>query len=422
MKLLSFLGIAIAATFVSCTNMLDETEEKEVFETLTNSGLINNNKVRTPEEALQIACKALNRNNNLRLYNSADIQAYAGGHLSRSVDGESIYVINFDEGGFALVPALDKGIDVYGMSDTGKFVVNPDEDNDLGSYILTLASGINPGVPITPGIPVDSTDIVEQRIIVNHNGHQCYYDSITTREGNMNSFLLKTEWGVAEPYSAYTPIDDFWKIHCAVGCVPVAMGQIMAFHKYPKIHEKDSTKYVYNWNSILSQPSYTEETEDALNTALFLYSIADECNMNWGAWTSWASSTKPIYVFPKFGYTVSLFDWKSYDYERIKLQLKKRLPVYVDGRDLSGNSGGHAWVIDGYYHKQTVVRYTKVENNEVCEEDVVYDLPLVHCNWGNNGIDNGWFHSGVFNVSFGDYSGSVVTLMNISPKKSLGVS
>lgn len=411
--------LSVMTCFVMFTSCSQLDDEPSVNPTAIDQNGAVANLLRTKEDAVKIALNAMKDEGlNVNIAQmSADVQVYNGAVESRSADTQSVYVINFDGGGFALVPAVDNGIDVYGMSDTGRFEVNPDDEDDLGSYILNMASNFTPAEPITPIGPLDTTDVMLAREIVNHNGHQCYYDSITTRRGAMGRYLLATAWGNGDPYSAYTPMNTQWQIHSAVGCVPVAMGQIMAFYKYPKSHVKGDVTYTYSWGAILSKPSYESGDDEALDAAQFLYSVAQECRMSWGPWVSTTYYDEPLSVFPKFGYMVSASDWKLYDYEEIKSQIDKRKPVYIDGRDAEVSSNGHAWVIDGYYHKRTKVTYTNVETGEVCDEKVVYDLPLVHCNWGWDGTNNGWYRTDIFPTDYGNYSGRRYMLVNLIPNR-----
>lgn len=58
--------------------------------------------------------------------------------------------------------------------------------------------------------------------------------------------------------------------------------------------------------------------------------------------------------------------------------------LYVRGND-SATGNGHGWVVDGYK------KYSYLSANP---SEIYY-----HCNWGWNGMDNGYFSNGVFNVS-----------------------
>lgn len=62
--------------------------------------------------------------------------------------------------------------------------------------------------------------------------------------------------------------------------------------------------------------------------------------------------------------------------------LNGREPVILCG-NVSGNSIGHAWVVDGYRETETKIPHT---NND----DYQYDYYL-HCNWGWGGIADGYY-------------------------------
>lgn len=56
---------------------------------------------------------------------------------------------------------------------------------------------------------------------------------------------------------------------------------------------------------------------------------------------------------------------------------------------LSGAANGHAWVIDGYMEQElrTSGSTTALDSRT-----------LLHCNWGWNGMCNGYYEAGIFNV------------------------
>lgn len=89
----------------------------------------------------------------------------------------------------------------------------------------------------------------------------------------------------------------------------------------------------------------------------------------------------------------------------VDMLVNKGLPVYTQGW-CTGCDEGHAWVIDGRrrferYANNLYIEYcdgVELSRYSVCEPTGEEDV-LVHCNWGWEGICDGYFHSGIFDVA-----------------------
>jgi len=392
---------------------------------------------RSSNDALKLALNAISEVSGdgsiIQSRGVADISLYDGPiEITHPTTG-AIYVVNFSSGGFALVPAAEDVNEVYGVSDTGSFHVDNSKPNDLGSYIMTLASNyaiLHPVDSLRKDPPIDTTDI--PREIVKHNGRDCYCTARRVKESS-NGYLVKAHWCQKNPYNLECPTyrtinqyGDSVTVNYATGCVPIAMAQIMTYHRHPQTHvDRAGISYTYDWDLITQKDAYEvdEITPAALEVAKFVYSIAkdiitprfdDPEHGGWGKDYSGGSSWDAPQLFRKFGYDVP-GTLQAYDFDVVKDQINKKRPLYISGKTAS--NAGHAWVIDGYTHRYRELTYTDVETGEVVDIVVTDNEEMVHCNWGWN-KENGYYISGIFKFDDGvDYSNHVTMITGIAPLK-----
>ena len=143
--------------------------------------------------------------------------------------------------------------------------------------------------------------------------------------------LIQSKWSQNNGYNYYTPNNY------PVGCVAVAMGQIMKFHEYPTN---------YDWDSM-------HNTNATTTTASFLAEIGEEVDMEYSAKGSSSNIDKALAAFKNhYGYLKAKKE--EHNIPDVVSELSRSCPVYMRGYDSSGflglNHEGHAWVCDGYYN------------------------------------------------------------------------
>jgi hypothetical protein len=176
------------------------------------------------------------------------------------------------------------------------------------------------------------------------------------------------------------------------GCIPVAMGTIMAWHKWPLkgIYKKEvdtsstvertiqtvTTSYtVQNWTDIYnSAPSHTNPTvlnnTHKAHIANLLAEIGYKLDMNyaWGVSTAYAADVAP--VFRNMGYTCS--NLTAYDIDEIVDEVyTNRRPVYMNAYNYT-YGGGHAFVVNGIAWQDSQPAFIYLIN-------------------GEGGSNNGWY-------------------------------
>lgn len=298
---------------------------------------------------------------------------------SRSSDA-SLYIVNFEEGGFAIVPADSRATDVYALSNEGEFNL----ENENSAYFMELAEEYlqeeinNPSLsasvtPVDPITPPDSDP--ELFVIVEYEGKEYYWNTITTQ--TMPFYLLTTKWHQRDPYRHFCFTDE--GENAVAGCVPIAMAQIMAYHKKPA----SFNNHYYQWNVLTQTPTISINSSLKDNVGYLVHDIGTNANVRYGKTSSSTNNLNALGTFRDFGYSASL---ENYNVSEITSFLDDSKPIYISGVSYKPDTNntesvGHAWVIDGYYVKTTVDEYYDIETLDLVYRNSDNDLYL-HCNWG----------------------------------------
>ena len=206
--------------------------------------------------------------------------------------------------------------------------------------------------------------------------------------------LIQTKWGGGAPLDSFVPMDGDRRT--AIGCVAIAMAQIMNYHQHPVRGTGQSTSYSiqsgtvpvvsfdvnYDWNNMLNvYPNATSGTGSfAVSTqqqrdaaAMLMYHVGVSIRMNYLVGGSAPSGIVARALVDNFGYDRSIqalrrayFD-NDAEYEAIiRSQLDAGLPVQYYGASPSGVT--HNFIIDGYD-----------------------DTGRFHVNYGYSGRGDGWY-------------------------------
>ena len=200
-----------------------------------------------------------------------------------------------------------------------------------------------------------------------------------------------------------------------LSCVPVAIGQIMAYHRKNDLY-KNYYAYSglgvyfskrYNWANI-HNTDLVNETTTTTDISDFLYDISMFVNTTYGSpWDGGSSTYKyeAVIYFRNAGYTTSGFI--DYNYQTVINELKAGRPVYLRANRSRWLWGifsfmyynGHAWVCDGY---RVVDKYTYIETRKIggkysdqvlskTTTTKVSTTKYLHMNWGWGGKEeDGW--------------------------------
>jgi len=149
---------------------------------------------------------------------------------------------------------------------------------------------------------------------------------------------------------------DFIGDYCPVGCVAVAMGQIMNYWKYPVWNPNQVQQYdwCYMTDSLVTNSDHYTIERHAI--AHLLIDCGTRCNMSYcqgGYCLSGANNYDAFQAFTRdFMYSndADLYSLESLSGKRwvnkIRKELQEGRPVYYSAPSTTG--GGHAFVCDGY--------------------------------------------------------------------------
>lgn len=304
--------------------------------------------------------------------------AYKAPSLEQQVtnDQAAYYIFNAPkaDGGYVIVAGDDRVPAILGYSDSGTF-----DADDVPLAMQEWLKGYTAQIDaIAAGATAQSRSSARPAIAP----------------------LLPVSWGQGMPYSVLLPhISGSNNAHAYVGCVAVAMAQIMAYWQYPSRPVTTIPGYTsssgktyavtmpslspidFDWEHM--QPTYY--TNDSTSVAcqavsnLMLYSTTS-LNSNFGL-TSTGSYTRyiPDRLIKYFGYKNSAhymyrenFSTQAWE-DTIYNELAAGRPVAYGGNK---SSGGHAFVCDGYDGEGRF-----------------------HINWGWAGKSNGYFLLNLLNPS-----------------------
>jgi hypothetical protein len=234
--------------------------------------------------------------------------------------------------------------------------------------------------------------------------------------------MLTTTWNQGTNYNLYTPGTGNGKT--PVGCVATAMAQIMKYWNYPVSgtgsYSYNSQSYgnlsadfaatTYNWSMMPDAVSASSLTSSKEAVSELGYHCAIAVRMSFSpsgsgsqvlAWGPNSRSAENAFK-NHFGYKSTIEGLQRSSFSeanwiaRLKTELDASRPILYAG---FGNSGGHAFVFDGYD-----------ENN------------MFHINWGWGGMSDGYFTVNNLNPSAlgiggggGGFNYDQQVLVNIEP-------
>lgn len=189
--------------------------------------------------------------------------------------------------------------------------------------------------------------------------------------------LLQTSWHQNDPYNNSDPENR------SLGCVTVAVGQIMKYFMHPN---------TFLWNEM---PASLPDTVDTSVLSDFLYQLrGDLWVTNSGGSEGWIAS---IYL-SGHGYHTS---YNNHSSANVYTALSFHHPVYMDGNEVGGSSG-HAWVCDGfidrreyreYYLMVPSIYHNIIDNFDCFAEysEPSFSYTTFHMNWGWGGSNDGYY-------------------------------
>lgn len=287
------------------------------------------------------------------------IQAFSAGTFSpcdvnspkNSSEPALMYLIGFENQGFALVSAHDNSIPILAYGSTGIYDSKPFPPAFL-EWVEAYAAQIE--------------EINAQKIELPE--HKAQWDLLLLdnylspiRSDRSIVPLLATTWDQGWPYNELCPEDDSGPGgHVYAGCVATAMGMIMKYWSHPTTGVGSHSYYAYGYgiqSANFGNATYLwDEMPNSVGTsnlpvATLLYHCGVAVEMGYSPNGSGANSEDAAWAMSQyFRYPNAQIKWRmpysnSQWHALMQDQLNNGSPMYYSG---SGNSGGHAFCLDGY--------------------------------------------------------------------------
>lgn len=219
--------------------------------------------------------------------------------------------------------------------------------------------------------------------------------------------LIYSNWNQNAPYNEQCPPDPAGPGgHTYAGCVPVCMGQLMYYYRWPKSgtgsYSYTDPKYgtlsadfgntTYDWDNMTNTITASNP-----GISLLLYHLGVSCDLVYGPDGSGMYNHKAAYSLrtyfkysPETQYVYR--DSTNLDWDSILIaHLDRKMPMYYAGWSVP-NINGHAFVCDGY-------------------QDTAY----FHFNFGWSGQNNGYFYTNNLIVGGNNFNLAQEVIINAFP-------
>ena len=312
----------------------------------------------------------------------------------------AFYVFNTEDG-FVIVSADDCETPIIGYSHEGRFDPN-DVPIQMEDYLQDFVARIQYG--IENHIEADEVT-ANQWELVKTTGRLNESKTATAVEP-----LLTEMWHQGCLYNDLCPSLEHTPCgHAEVGCVAVAMGQIMHYWRYPETGWGSNSYYnlgvglsadfgniVYGWEHMPDSLTESSSETEIEAVATLLYHCGVAVNMDYGINGSGANSGDvPDALIRHFNYSRRMHIEKRRDFDdeewmsMLKACLDQQQPIFYGGK---GSQGSHAFVCDAY------------DDND-----------LLHFNWGW-GRANGYFALGHLNPIGYSFNQNNFAIFDINPE------
>ncbi len=326
--------------------------------------------------------------------------------ISLDYEGHSsLYVVNFEDGGFVIVSANDATTPILGYSDKNRAVgeiTHPAVQEWFEDYHKQIDAAYRENLPNNETLPlwneIESGDFSRYPM---------------TRGVNA---LVTTTWNQGQYYNEQCPADASSSAgngYVWAGCVATAMAQIMNYyaspttgygsHSYiaPGTYGTLSSNFgstTYDWSNMPTYVNASSTTAQKTAVQTLIYHCAVAVDMDFGPSGSGAQSGSALKAFVMYfnydngiGYEEigNVTTWQN----MLKNEHDNGRPVLYCGTN--GGTSGHAFVCDGYN-----------------------DSNYFHFNWGWSGSYNGYYQINALTPGSHDYSYDNCAVIGITPSTS----
>jgi hypothetical protein len=455
------LAVGIGALFaIGCSNLIEEVgmpqDPQDVLSSTTKETFVSSTK------AAEIATAYLGTlSNNPATKSNARISSTETIVDSRNNNEPLMYVMNYVGGGFVIVGATTNYYPVLAYSEENTFVLM-DDMGKMGGVVIWLEETkeairqsealdeetkfqirnswqaydpVKNDMPVpllTKGLPWQNAAYQARRLeLISPPGTNNAWEVYSLADSPLPWYLADYYKGIADSYGSpydctivgykvasftdqqvgpllkttwnpWPPFNDLCNGHY-VGCVAVAMAQIMKFHSYPATFTWSNMpdSYLDPLYVFWTNPSYPNPS-----TPTLMKDVSDAAGIDYYSNDPRSDATKALNAFKNtYGYYTS-YKASHNGATVVNELLHNNRPVFMGGYDPSKNEG-HAWVCDGLkrkgYETAFFIEYI-FGNSGSCyfssALDPSLDDPYVlqssysyffHMNWGFAGLIDDWY-------------------------------
>lgn len=238
---------------------------------------------------------------------------------------------------------------------------------DKGGFAVVGNNGQIFGYSLTSHFDFESAPTAAQALVEACRQASKKYVAVSSDlPSKIDPLLGETRWHQESPYNLLCPMDEGSGEHCVAGCSPIAMSQIMYYHRYPehgygkafynwgdKQIGADLTESVYNWAAMKPYYSGAESQDSQLAVAQLVRDAGFALNTNYDLSSSSTANLEPVKALvDHFNYDKSirrltqwLFDDEEW-YSILFVELAAGRPIFYSAQN--GASEGHSLICDGY--------------------------------------------------------------------------
>jgi len=327
-----------------------------------------------------------------------------------TIEGDTLfYIFANADGGFAIISADDAALPVIGYSKTsnaGNIFENVSFANQLQRYgkiiaLLKKSPEMSSAEHNQWQFLTEADSVVTDTLPADSVAQDTSFKYIPSK------YLITSTWGQEGSYNDSCP--------SYVGCVAVAMGQIMRYHQWPntgrgwhKYIPQDQPEYglqfadfgstTYKWELMPDRLRSRSTMAEKQAVQQMLYHVGVSVSMSYTKEGSGAYETDAaIALCSYFKYDNKTMkrccsdDYTAQDwFSLIKNEIDCGRPVLYSGAN--DDEEGHAWIVDGYD-----------ENG------------FFHVNWGWDGDYDGFFAPGNMLLETSLYNNSITAIIGIQP-------
>ena len=359
-------------------------------------------------------------------------------HKSRNSDEPLMYAVNYENNdGYVLISANRNVTPILGIIDSGTFNEEELKDSEAYQFIKEGAEQIamvGPNPDLKP-IPIEPTDPLPLIMA---------WKEDTIKSFHCNPPLLEVEWGQRWPENVCTSNNR-------AGCGPIAAMQIMSYFELPATMKftyfGDQDYKAIDWKELKKHKTSTNFDLENMGMAVnfhyadcpaapgnhtFLARIASEVGYRLKSTYYKKDDMYPYFKDGKKYFVTLSSPTTGTDFKDIQSELIKILPgvtqtyteslssvysalystnnksvalVIASDKDFTAEDGldRHIFVIDAtaniYYLVTVKYNYNPADGSYESIEVLNYtDQKYLHCNWGEAGRCNGYYHIGLLDM------------------------